>query len=109
MLGLPDRIRRVGVMISAPEQTRPSRGLLPRGVLRIAIEPRIGRLMNDADNALASHRGKVRTHQVVMRQIHDGAIGEGANLQRLKQKENAENGKFHPGTAGEYQSTIEAC
>jgi hypothetical protein len=32
MIGLPNRVRRVGVMISAPEQTRPSRGLLPRGV-----------------------------------------------------------------------------
>src|SRR5438046_6303253 len=109
MIGLSDGIGSVRVVIGAPQQTRLSRSLLTRDVLRIALERGIRGFMNYTDNPFVFHRHEIRPHQVVMREIHDGAIGEGANLQRLKQKENAENGKFHPGTAGEYQSTIESC
>ena len=109
MIGLSDGIGSVRVVIGAPEQTRVRGSLLPKDVLRIALERGIRGFMNYTDNSFVFHRHEIGTHQVVMRKIDDGAIGEGANLQRLKQKENAENGRFHPGTAGEYQSTIEAC
>src|SRR5439155_5844211 len=97
MIGLSDGIGSVRVAIGAPQQTRLSRSLLTRDVLRIALERGICGFMNYTDNPFVFHRHEIGTHQVVMRQIHDGAIGEGANLQRLKQKENAENGRFHSG------------
>src|SRR5205809_6037316 len=68
MIGLPDRIGRVSIMISAPEQTRPSGGLLPCEGLRITIEPLIGCLINNTEDDFALHRGTARTHQIVMRE-----------------------------------------
>src|SRR5438046_8768428 len=104
-----DEIASVRGLIVDPDQTCVRGSLVPKDVLRIALERGICGFMNYTDNPFVFHRHEIGTHQVVMREIDNGAIGEGANLQRLKQKENAENGKFHPGTAGEYQSTIEAC
>src|SRR5213595_1977873 len=97
MIGLSDGIGSVRVVIGAPEQTRVRGSLLPKDVLRIALERGIRGFMNYTDNSFVFHGHEIGTHQVVMRKIDDGAIGEGANLQRLKQKENAENGRFHPG------------
>jgi len=81
MIGLPHGIGSISVMISAPKQARLGGGLLSGGILRIAIETRIGRLMNDADNPLAFHRVKIRPHQIVMRKINDVAGGKRARWQ----------------------------
>ena len=95
MVRLSDRIGRIAEMISAPEQTRASRGLLPCGVLRIAIETRIARLMNDADNALASHRDKVRPHQVVVRKIDYVTGGKRTRWHHENENGSAQDRKFH--------------
>src|ERR1051325_9109309 len=50
MIGLPDRIARIPVMIGAPEQSGPSRGLLSHGVMRIALERRVTGFMDHADD-----------------------------------------------------------
>ena len=67
MFGLANRIGGVAEMVGAPEQSDARRVVLPRTVIRIAIEPRIRRFMNDADNALALHSFEIDPHQIVMR------------------------------------------
>ncbi len=95
MVRLSDRIGRIAEMISAPEQTRASRGLLPCGVLRIAIETRIARLMNDAENALASHRDKVRPHQVVVRKIDYVTGGKRTRWHQENENGSTQDRQFH--------------
>src|SRR5205814_2803337 len=95
MIGLPHGIGRISVMISAPKQARLDGGLLSGGILRIAIETRVGRLMNDADNPLAFHCGKIRPHQIVMRKINDVAGGKRARWQREKKTGSTKDRQFH--------------
>src|SRR5205085_1023338 len=95
MIGLPHGIGRISVMICPPKQARLGGGLLSGGILRIAIETRVGRLMNDADNPLAFHRGKIRPHQVVMRKINNVAGGKRARWQREKKTGSTNNRQFH--------------
>src|SRR5438105_9947552 len=95
MFRLANGIGRVAVMISAPEQAGADRGGLPLAVIRIAIEARIGAFVNDADNSLPLHRGKVHSHQIVMRKVDDAVPRLGADQQRLKHEKNSKNRKLH--------------
>ena len=72
MIGLPNRIGRIAVMVGAPEQPRPGRRLLPQGVVRIARERRVTGFMNHAHNAFGLHPGKIDPHCVVVRHVHHG-------------------------------------
>jgi hypothetical protein len=95
MISLPHGIGRISVMISAPKQARLSGSLLSHRILGIAIEARIGRLMDDADDPLAFHTGKIRPHQVVMRKINNIAAGERARWQRENQTGTTQDRQSH--------------
>ena len=82
-------------MISSPKQARLGGGLLSEGILHIPIEARVSRLMNDADDPFAFHRGKIRPHQVVMRKIDDVAGGKRARWQHEKKTGSTKDRQFH--------------
>ena len=67
MIGLPDRIGRVAVMVGAPEQPGPGRRLLSQSIVRIACEWRVTGLMNYAHDAFGLHPRKIDPHCVVVR------------------------------------------
>ncbi len=71
MIGLPDRIGRIAVVIGAPEQPGPSRCLLSHSVIRIARERRITGFVDHAQDAFGFHPGKIDPHRVVVRQVHN--------------------------------------
>src|SRR5438067_512038 len=95
MFRLANGIGGVAVMICTPKQAGTDRGGLPLAVIRIAIETRISAFVNDADNSLPLHGGKVHSHQIVMRKIDDAVPRLGADQQRLKHKKNPDDGKLH--------------
>src|SRR5205809_2920822 len=66
MIGLPHGIGRVSVMISSQKQARLGGGLLSGGIVHVAIEARVGRLMNDADDPYDLKRCNMQQNQVVM-------------------------------------------
>ena len=95
MLGLSDRIGGIAKMIRAPEQSGAGGGRLAGAVIRIAIEARIGGLMNHADNALAFHSFEIDPHQIVVRQIHDAVPCETGRTEGDERNKNASREKFH--------------
>jgi beta-lactamase regulating signal transducer with metallopeptidase domain len=67
--GARERFSAVSMKPCAPESVPPGAGGrgLPRPIIRIAIEARISRFVDHADDALAFHRFEVDPHQIVMR------------------------------------------
>src|SRR5437763_13137681 len=95
MFSLANGIGGVAVMICTPEQAGTDRGGLPLAVIRIAIEARISAFVNHADDSLPLHRGKVHSHQIVMRKVDDAVPRLGADQQRLKHEKDPKNRKLH--------------
>src|SRR5438067_1037807 len=95
MLGLANGIGGVAEMVGAPEQSGPRRRGLPGAVISIAIEPRISRFVNDADNSFPFHSLEIDPHQIVMRQVHDAVSGEGRSNERGQEERNANGKKSH--------------
>src|SRR5207245_7110706 len=68
---------------------------LPFIVSRVALSTRVGRFVNDADDAFTRHPDKIRSHQVVMRHIHNAICRKCAGRQQEKKKQNAYGRRFH--------------
>src|SRR6516164_2239630 len=85
MISLANGIGSIGVMVRSPEQTGPSRGLLPFEIFRVAFEARIRRFVDYTEDSLVLHRHKIRPHHVVMGKIHYAVSGESAQWERKKQ------------------------
>src|SRR5438132_480060 len=83
MIGLPNRITCIGIVVRTPEQTGLERSHLSVQIFRVACERRVRGFMNYADDALAFHRAKIRTHHVVMRHVYDA---RGAKSTRWNKK-----------------------
>src|SRR5947207_5387136 len=95
MFRLANGIGGIAKMIRAPEQSGAGGGRLAGAVIRIAIEARVGGLMNHADNALAFHSFEIDPHEIVVRQVHDAVPCETGSSEGDERKKNASRKKFH--------------
>src|ERR1051325_2446567 len=94
MIGLANRIRAVGKVIRAPEQSGLASGAEPFVVSGVALVSRISRFMNDADDTFALHSHKIWPHQVVMRHVDDAVVGERTQRSEQQREQNASK-RFH--------------
>src|SRR6266513_750806 len=97
MFRLANGIGGVAKMIRAPEQSGAGGGRLAGAVIRIAIEARIGGLMNHADNALAFHSFEINPHEIVVGQVHDAVRCETGSTEGDERNKKSSREKFHSG------------
>ena len=84
MISLSNRIACVGVVIRSPKQAGSQRTHLPVQIFSVALKRGISGFMNHADDAFAFHRVEIRTHHVVVREIHYVARGEDTRRNQKK-------------------------